>query len=69
MSIKIDDKAYCKIILHITKHTLSNCFGILVGKKLSEHDYNITDVFPLAHDNLLAPKVEFSLLMVFLKFL
>lgn len=64
MSIEIEDKAYCKILLHMIKHTLSSCFGILIGKKKSENDYLVSDAIPLSHESLLAPQVEFSLLMV-----
>lgn len=64
MSIEIEDKAYCKILLHMIKHTLNSCFGVLLGKKKSDNEYLVSDVIPLSHDNLLAPQVEFSLLMV-----
>lgn len=64
MSIVIEDKAYCKIMLHMIKHTLSSCFGILIGKKKSDNEYLVSDAFPVSHDSLLAPQVEFSLLMV-----
>ncbi len=64
MSILVEDKAYCKILLHMIKHTLSSCFGILIGKKKSDDEYIVSDAIPLSHNSLLAPQVEFSLLMV-----
>lgn len=63
MSINIQDKPYCKILLHIIKHTVNNCFGVIIGKKKND-EYYITDAIPLGHSNLLAPQVEFSLLLV-----
>jgi hypothetical protein len=64
MSIEIEDKAYCKILLHMIKHTLNDCFGILIGKKKLDNEHLVSDAIPLSHDSLLAPQVEFSLLMV-----
>lgn len=65
MSIEIQDKAYCKILLHIIKHTMNSCFGVLIGKKKSDNDYVVLDAIPLTHESLLAPQVEFCLLMVY----
>ena len=64
MSINIEDKAYCKTMLHIIKHNLNNCFGVLIGKKISDNEYTVTDVIPLSHDHVLAPQIEFSFQMV-----
>ena len=64
MSININDKAYCKAMLHIIKHNLENCFGILIGRKITDNEYSVTDVVPLSHDIILAPQIEFSFQMV-----
>lgn len=64
MSINICDKAYCKTMLHIIKHNLENCFGVLIGKKITENEYRVTDAIPLSHDCILAPQIEFSFQMV-----
>jgi hypothetical protein len=67
MSININDKAYCKTMLHIIKHNLENCFGLLIGKKINDNEYTVNDVIPLSHDNILAPQIEFCFQMVRIK--
>lgn len=63
MSIVIEDKAYCKIMLHILKHVSNDCYGMLIGKSVN-NEVIITDVIPFSHDKIFAPQLEIALKFV-----
>jgi hypothetical protein len=59
----ISDQAYAKIMLHCLKHTLNDCYGILIGKA-DQSSVTVTDAIPLFHDRIFAPQLEIALKFV-----
>lgn len=64
MATTISDKAYCKLMLHILKHTSIDCYGILIGTKPSDDSYSIKDAIPISHDKLYSPSIEIALKLI-----
>lgn len=56
--------AYAKMILHILKHTNSDCHGALVGKIEKEKKIVISDIYPLFHTNPMVPQIDLSLRLI-----
>ncbi len=68
MSITIDNKAYAKIMLHLMKHTVSDCIGVLIGTEEGDK-VTVLDAIPLFHDRIFAPQLEIALKFVFINLL
>lgn len=63
MSIIIEDKAYAKIMMHIMKHTVKDCIGVLIGTE-EENKIKVSDAIPLFHERVFAPQLEIALKFV-----
>jgi hypothetical protein len=63
MSFTIGNKAYAKIMLHICKHTVNDCFGILIGT-VEKDEILVSDAIPLFHERIFAPQLEIALKFV-----
>lgn len=62
-SINVEGKAYAKLMLHILKHTINDCYGVLIGN--SQNDIiTVTDAIPLFHERIFAPQLEIALKFV-----
>ncbi|KAJ3148023.1 hypothetical protein HDU86_007591 [Geranomyces michiganensis] len=56
--------AYCKLVLHATKHSVSEVSGVLLGRKKSAEVVEVVDAVPLFHSRPLAPMLEVALQQV-----
>jgi hypothetical protein len=63
MSVKIEDKAFAKIMLHCIKHNVNDCIGVILGKE-SQGVIEVLDVIPLFHERVFAAQLEVALKFV-----
>lgn len=61
--IKIENKAFSKIMLHCLKHIDRDCHGFLMGRK-ENNTIVVEDAIPAFHERFLAPQLNLCLRFV-----
>jgi len=57
MNYEFETRAYKKFMLHILKHSKSDCLGVLIGKKI-DRTIKVTDAIPLFHNRVMSGLLE-----------